>query len=87
MGLYYERHAPAALPRETPGTHCRGGWVDLLIVLEVCGKFRPHRGSITVPSSRYRVNIPTELYRLPFSYYTYLVWFVIAFKIIGNSKE
>ena len=29
MGVGGEQHAPAALyPRERPGTHCIGGWVD-----------------------------------------------------------
>ena len=27
MGLGDERHAPAALPQEWPGTQCTGGWV------------------------------------------------------------
>ena len=27
MGVGGQRHAPAALPRERPGTHCKGGWV------------------------------------------------------------
>jgi hypothetical protein len=28
MGVCGERHAPAALPRERPGTHCIGAWWD-----------------------------------------------------------
>ena len=36
-----QRHAPAALyPRETPGTHCTGGWVGHRAGLDRCGKFR-----------------------------------------------
>ena len=27
MGMGGQRHAPATLPRERPGTCCRGGWV------------------------------------------------------------
>jgi hypothetical protein len=27
MGVGGQRHAPAALPRERPGTLCIGGWV------------------------------------------------------------
>jgi len=27
MGVGGQRHAPAALPRERPSTHCIGGWV------------------------------------------------------------
>jgi hypothetical protein len=30
-------------PRERPGTHCTGGWVDLRAGLDVCEKSRPHR--------------------------------------------
>jgi len=37
-----QRHAPAApYPRERPGTHCTGGWVDLRAGLDSCGKSRP----------------------------------------------
>ena len=37
-----QRHAPAALyPRETPGTHCTGGWVGPRAGLDRCGKCRP----------------------------------------------
>jgi hypothetical protein len=45
-----QRHAPAALPRERPGTHCIGGWMDPRIGLDVCGKSRPYRDSIPGPS-------------------------------------
>ena len=27
MGMGGQRQAPAALPQEQPGTHCKGGWV------------------------------------------------------------
>ena len=43
--------------RERPGTHCTGGWVGPRTDLDVCGKSRPHRDSIPVPSS------PTALSR------------------------
>jgi hypothetical protein len=33
-------------PRETPGTHCRGGWLGPRAGLDVCEKSRPHRDSI-----------------------------------------
>jgi hypothetical protein len=42
-----QRHTPAALPRERPGTHCMGGWADL----GGCGKFRLHRNSNPESSS------------------------------------
>ena len=36
---------PAAIyPRERPGTHCTGGWVDLRAGLDSCGKSRPLPG-------------------------------------------
>ena len=48
-------------PRERPGTHCTGGWVGPRDCLDGCGKFRPHRNSISRPSSPQRVTIATEL--------------------------
>jgi hypothetical protein len=33
-----QRHAPAALPRKKPGTHCIGGWVGGRPGLDGCGK-------------------------------------------------
>ena len=36
-----QRHAPAALPPERPGTHCIGGWVGSRAGLEGCGKSPP----------------------------------------------
>jgi hypothetical protein len=38
-----QHHAPAALPREIPGTHCIGGWVGPRAGLDLCEKSRPHR--------------------------------------------
>jgi hypothetical protein len=38
-------------PRERPGTHCTEGWVGPRAGLDVCEKSRPHRNSITGPSS------------------------------------
>jgi hypothetical protein len=46
-----QRHAPAALPRERPGTHCTGGWVGPRVGPDRCGKSRIHRDSIPGPSS------------------------------------
>jgi len=51
MEVSGQRHASAALPRERPGTHCRGGWVGLRACLDRCGKSLPHRNSIPGPSS------------------------------------
>jgi hypothetical protein len=41
MGVGGQRHDPAALPRETPGTHCIGGWVSPRAGLEGYGKLAP----------------------------------------------
>jgi len=38
-------------PRERPGTHCIGGWVDPRAGLDVCRKSRLHRDSIPGPFS------------------------------------
>ena len=54
-----QRHAPAALPPERPGTHCIVGWVGPRTGLEGCGKSRFHRHSILGPSeSLYRLRYP-----------------------------
>ena len=67
-----QQHAPAALyPRERPGAHFTGGWVDPRTGLERCVKSRPHRDSIPDRPARsqllYRLsyrahNITTVLY-------------------------
>jgi len=44
MWVGCQRHAPAVLPRERPGTHCTGGWVGLRAGLDWCGKSRPPPG-------------------------------------------
>jgi hypothetical protein len=62
-GVGSQRHAPAALPRNRPGTQCIGGWVVPCAGLDRCGKPRSHRDSIPGPSSPYRVAIPTALSR------------------------
>jgi hypothetical protein len=38
-------------PRERLGTYCTGSWLGPRAVLDVCEKSRPHRYSITGPSS------------------------------------
>ena len=41
MGVCGQRHAPGRFtPRERPGTHCIGGWMDPRAGLERCGKSR-----------------------------------------------
>ena len=44
MGMSCQRHAPAAYPREGPGTHCTGGWAGLTADLDRCGESRPPPG-------------------------------------------
>jgi hypothetical protein len=51
MGVSGQRYAPAALPRERPGTHCIGGWMGTRAGLDECGKHRPYRDSIPGPFS------------------------------------
>ena len=50
-GVRGQRHDPATLyPRERPGTHCAGGWVDHRAGLDRCGKSPPSPG-IRSPNS------------------------------------
>jgi len=58
-----QHHAPAALP---PGKI--RGTVGPRAALDGCGKSRPHRDSISRPSSAYRVAIPTAPFRGIHSY-------------------
>jgi hypothetical protein len=49
-----QRHAASALPpAKWPGSRCIGGWVETTSGLDGCGKSRPHRYSVSGPSSRY----------------------------------
>jgi hypothetical protein len=52
-----QRHAPAALPRERPGTHCTRGWEGSKVGQDGCGKSRLHRGydiqTVQLVASRY----------------------------------
>ena len=54
--------SPAATyPRERLGAHFTGGWVSLSAGLDRYGKSRPHRDSISGPTSPQAVAIPTTL--------------------------
>jgi len=46
-----QRHAPAALSPDRPGTHCIGGWMGQKVGLDEWGKSRPHQDLIPGPSS------------------------------------
>jgi hypothetical protein len=51
-GVGGQGHGPAAVPPgKRPGTHCTGGRVGPRAGLDGCGKSRPHRKSISGPSS------------------------------------
>ena len=50
-GVGSQRHDPASLPPERPGTHWIEDWVGPRAGLDGCGKSRPHRNSIPGPSS------------------------------------
>ena len=52
-------------PRERPGAHCIGGWVDLRAGLDGCRKSLPHRDAIPGPSSPQRVAIPAHQVTCP----------------------
>jgi hypothetical protein len=53
--------------RQSPGTHCTGGWVGPRAGLDGCGKSRPHRDSNPRPSSPqqslYLLRCPGPLWR------------------------
>ena len=52
MPMGGQRHTPAALHlRKRPGTHFLGSWVGSLAGLDGRRKSRPHRDSISGPSS------------------------------------
>ena len=78
-----QRHAPAApYPRERPGTHFTGGWVDLRAGLAWCAKSRPT--GIRSPDrpvrrqSLYRLRYPAHTYyNLTFIFYLYLYLYLL----------
>jgi len=68
MGMGCQRHAPASVLRECPGTHCTGGWVGPRASMDRYGEIQfvatpgvEPRG----PSSPWRVATSTTLFRLP----------------------
>ena len=50
-GVACERRALVALrPGKALGTHCTAGWMGRSAGMDMCGKFRPQRDSITGPT-------------------------------------
>jgi hypothetical protein len=73
-----QRRAPAALtPRNTRYPLYRR-WVGPRAGLDRCGKSRPHRDSVTGPSSLKPVAVPTELsWPTDLAMYTFFVWILV----------
>jgi len=63
MGLVDQRHAPAALPRERPGTHSTGDWVGPRVGMDGGGKPGLNRDSIPIRPARSVVAVPSEIPR------------------------
>ena len=84
MGMDGQRHAPAALPPENPGTHCIGGWVGPRAGLKSCGKSGPHRDSIAGPSNPWRDAIPTTISRPTYTTALKCVCFVYVLCLQNN---
>jgi hypothetical protein len=76
MGVGSQRHAPTALPRDKPGTHCLGGLVGPRTGLDGCEKSLPHRNTIPDRPPRSK-----SLYRLIYSALTYITIKYIIHKI------
>jgi len=65
-GVGGQGHAPAALPRKRPGTHCTEGWVCPSAGLDGCRKSRSppgfHPQTVQPVASRYTDWYPGPLY-------------------------
>jgi hypothetical protein len=46
MGVGGQSHVPTVYPRESPTTHCTGGWVGLRAGLKGAENLAPHQDSI-----------------------------------------
>ena len=68
-------------PRERPGTHCTGGWVDPRSGLHECGKSFPHRDSIPGPSS----SVASRYANYPIL--AHIIIIIIIIIIIGVSSS
>jgi hypothetical protein len=92
MEMSGQGHAPAALPRERPGTHCKGVWVAPRAVLDGCGTSWPHRDSIPLnvqpAESRYTDwAIPAHLLWKDKLLFIYLYLFICLFILSGSAAQ
>jgi len=76
VGVGGPRHASAALPLERTGINCTGGWVDLRVGLDDCGKSRPTGiRSPDLPArseSLYRLSYPAQHCNIMLVFYNLL---------------
>jgi hypothetical protein len=83
-GVRGQRHDPAAFySQERPGTNCTGGWVGPRTGLDRCENPRPHRDSISGPSSPYPFAIPNTLPGPPI--YMIYCWILFRMKNISHK--
>jgi hypothetical protein len=78
---------PALYPRERPGTHCTGGWVDPRAGLDG-RKISPHRDSIPGPSSPWCTNLCLKhlLYNLCLKHLLYkLVSETLTLRLVSET--
>ena len=57
--------AVSVTPRERPGTHCTGGWMDPRAGMDRCGKSRPYRHPIPGRTVQLVANRYTDYATLP----------------------
>jgi hypothetical protein len=88
-----QHHAPAALPRERPGTHCTGGWVGPRAVW-MCAKNLAPTG-IRFPDrsarsqSLYRLSYRASIICCTLMYY-YILFVLLcsySFNIVNNTSQ
>jgi hypothetical protein len=93
MGMGVQRHFPATLPRERPGTYCIGGWVGPRVGLDGCGKSCPHQDSIpgrpACIESLYRLSYPGQDSVARQCWMQFIIWLVsglipLTFHAVGQ---